>query len=73
MDLEIGIVCGRCETYAMLGSSSCEACSSALVLEGTGPSSSKSPATTREPPPDLVAPVPPPKPPVGAPRTASGY
>ncbi len=73
MDLEIGIVCGRCETYAMLGSSSCEACSSALVLEETGPSSSKSPATMREPPPDLVALVPPPKPPVGAPRTASGY
>ena len=76
MDLEIGIVCGRCETYAMLGSSSCEACSSALMLEGAGPSSSKGPATTREPPPGVVAPSrpePSPKPPVGAPRTASGY
>ena len=56
MDLEIGIVCGRCETYAMLGASSCESCSSALGLEAVGPSSSKSPATTREPPPEVVAP-----------------
>jgi len=54
MDLEIGIVCGRCDTYAMLGASSCEACSSALSLEGDAPSSSKSPPTTREPAPQVV-------------------
>ena len=57
MDLEIGIVCGRCETYAMLGTSSCEACSCALGLETVGPSSSKSPATTREPAPQVMGEV----------------
>jgi pSer/pThr/pTyr-binding forkhead associated (FHA) protein len=50
MDLEIGIVCGRCETYAMLGTSSCGSCGSVLLLEmAPPPASSKAPATTREP------------------------
>ena len=33
MDLAIGIVCARCETYAMLGTSACDACGHALALE----------------------------------------
>jgi pSer/pThr/pTyr-binding forkhead associated (FHA) protein len=79
MDLEIGIVCGRCETYAMVGSSSCAACNSALALEGPAtPVSSKGPATTREP--EVLAPSrPEPSPkappiiPESRPRPPSGY
>ena len=50
MDLEIGIVCARCEAYAMLGTPACESCGNPLALEAVaGPISSKVPATTREP------------------------
>lgn len=63
MELEIGIVCGRCETYAALGATTCPSCDSRLAL-GAGsprprgelfsgveeaPISSKAPPTTREP------------------------
>jgi pSer/pThr/pTyr-binding forkhead associated (FHA) protein len=33
MDLEIGIVCGRCETYAVIGTATCVSCGHALALE----------------------------------------
>ena len=33
MDLAIGIVCARCETYATLGTTACGACGHALALE----------------------------------------
>ena len=53
MELEIGIVCGRCESYAALGVAACPSCSSSLAL---GISSSfdvaplsKAPPTAREP------------------------
>ncbi len=52
MELEIGIVCGRCESYAALGATTCPSCAGRLAL---GISSideapiSKAPATTREP------------------------
>jgi pSer/pThr/pTyr-binding forkhead associated (FHA) protein len=50
MELEIGIVCGRCETYSPLGTNACTACGNALALEiAVGPVSSKAPPTTREP------------------------
>jgi len=52
MDLEIGIVCARCESYAVLGTAACVSCGNALSLEltaGVDPVSSKAPATTREP------------------------
>jgi pSer/pThr/pTyr-binding forkhead associated (FHA) protein len=49
MDFEIGIVCARCETYAVLGTTACVACGQALALEEAAqPASSKVPATTRE-------------------------
>jgi pSer/pThr/pTyr-binding forkhead associated (FHA) protein len=54
MDLEIGIVCGRCESYAALGTASCPSCNQALPLEEelassrAAPASSKPPPTTRE-------------------------
>jgi len=69
MDIEIGIVCGRCEAYAQLGTASCGACGNALALETTAaapasrgaadpgpPVSSKAPQTQREqaPPPQAV-------------------
>jgi len=50
MDLEIGIVCGRCETYAQLGTPACSACGNALALEAAQAPPSKAPATTREAP-----------------------
>ena len=31
MDLEIGIVCGRCETYAVIGTATCVSCGHALA------------------------------------------
>jgi hypothetical protein len=61
MDLEIGIVCARCESYAVLGTAACGSCGHALALEVVStvskapaaviapPVSSKVPATTREP------------------------
>jgi pSer/pThr/pTyr-binding forkhead associated (FHA) protein len=33
MDLEIGIVCGRCETYAVIATATCVSCGNALALE----------------------------------------
>lgn len=50
MDLEIGIVCARCEGYSALGTSACASCGNALALESVvAPVSSRAPATTREP------------------------
>jgi pSer/pThr/pTyr-binding forkhead associated (FHA) protein len=60
MELEIGIVCARCESYAVLGTAACVACGNSLSLAppsaesneappGLEPVSSKPPATTREP------------------------
>lgn len=59
MDLEIGIVCAKCETYASLGSGACSSCGNALALETSdgaslgqthdfAPPSSKAPPTTPE-------------------------
>jgi hypothetical protein len=63
LELEIGIVCARCETYAVLGSTACVSCGNALALEIRtpasmaigGPVSSKAPATTREERPEPAA------------------
>lgn len=57
MEPEIGIVCGRCESYAALGTTACASCASSLALDlnarapviGSSPPSSKAPPTTREP------------------------
>jgi len=55
MDLEIGIVCARCESYTKLGTSPCVVCGHSLALEPSsaaaparGVDSSKPPPTTRE-------------------------
>lgn len=52
MDLAIGIVCAKCETYAALGTGACASCGHSLVLEVDGADSalpvSKAPATTPE-------------------------
>jgi len=53
MELEIGIVCGRCESYSALGTKTCPSCSNALALEPVGapPTSLRSdaaPSTHRE-------------------------
>ena len=56
MEFEIGIVCGRCESYAPLGATACPSCSNRLALgaHAATPSFdeapiSKAPLTTREP------------------------
>jgi pSer/pThr/pTyr-binding forkhead associated (FHA) protein len=67
MELEIGIVCGRCESYAALGTTTCPSCSNGLAL-GTARSSAttraavsvedtKAPLTMREPPKFVEAPA----------------
>jgi pSer/pThr/pTyr-binding forkhead associated (FHA) protein len=58
MELEIGIVCGRCESYSALGSTTCSSCANVLALDSLSPStssgeepslpSSKAPPTTPE-------------------------
>jgi pSer/pThr/pTyr-binding forkhead associated (FHA) protein len=54
MDLEIGIVCGRCETYAVMGTATCASCGHALALETVAaPVASFVPATT----PEAFAPI----------------
>jgi pSer/pThr/pTyr-binding forkhead associated (FHA) protein len=55
LELEIGIVCARCETYAVLGTAACVSCGHALAFETvsapiSAPVSSKVPPTTREQP-----------------------
>jgi pSer/pThr/pTyr-binding forkhead associated (FHA) protein len=48
MDLEIGIVCGRCEVYSALGTEACASCANGLTLglaEDTAAPSSKAPLT----------------------------
>jgi pSer/pThr/pTyr-binding forkhead associated (FHA) protein len=55
LELEIGIVCARCETYAVLGMAACVSCGHALAFETvsapiSAPVSSKVPPTTREQP-----------------------
>jgi hypothetical protein len=55
MELEIGIVCGRCESFAAFGAAACASCANPLPLasgeargdEGSPPES-KAPPTTRE-------------------------
>jgi len=37
MELEIGIVCGRCESYAALGATTCPSCESRLALGAGSP------------------------------------
>jgi pSer/pThr/pTyr-binding forkhead associated (FHA) protein len=56
VDLEIGIVCAKCETYASLGTGACASCGHSLALEVAGgggptqdfPPSDRVPATTPE-------------------------
>jgi len=52
MDLEIGIVCGRCESYAAFGVATCSSCEYPLALgarAGSGePAISSPPPTTRD-------------------------
>jgi pSer/pThr/pTyr-binding forkhead associated (FHA) protein len=53
MELEIGIVCGRCESFAGLGSATCSDCGNALSFAAISisemPPVSKAPPTTRDP------------------------
>jgi hypothetical protein len=44
LDLEIGIVCAKCETYASLGTATCATCGRALALEAPGGPPSKAAA-----------------------------
>ena len=55
MELEIGIVCGRCEAYAALGASSCATCDNPLAIDPPAPHSSKAPPTTRDAIPAVAA------------------
>jgi len=61
MDLEIGIVCARCETYGILGTSSCGSCGGALLLEPLAASvasaASAAPETPIAPPVSSKAPA----------------
>lgn len=47
MELEIGIVCGRCEAWSALGAPACSGCSGSLALGGAAAPVSASPVTTR--------------------------
>jgi pSer/pThr/pTyr-binding forkhead associated (FHA) protein len=74
VDLEIGIVCAKCETYASLGTGACSSCGYALALEvvgggapASGTSSESPPATT----PESNGPVP--SRPEAAPKTTNKY
>jgi len=50
MNLEVGIVCARCESFSALGTLACVSCGHGLALElVVSPVSSKVPSTTREP------------------------
>ena len=68
MNLEIGIVCGRCETYAVIATATCVSCGHVLALETVAPPvASFVPATTPEaftPPEPVIREEP-------APRSAS--
>lgn len=53
MELEIGIVCGRCESYAALGTASCPECDNALALDSEadgGPLANVTVTNTNPPP-----------------------
>lgn len=50
MELEIGIVCGRCDTFATLGTPTCTSCQNDLAL-----------AHVAQPVPAVVGPAPPPR------------
>lgn len=52
MDFELGIVCGRCEAYAALGTPSCTGCGHDLALEpsAAAPTSAGAPASKDAPP-----------------------
>jgi hypothetical protein len=52
MELEIGIVCGRCESYAALGTTTCSSCANDLVLDPVGPVGA-APARGTDIPPDV--------------------
>lgn len=73
MDLEIGIVCSRCEAYSALGTSACGACGNALALELAvselaAPASSRAPHEAVKPEPlPASRPEASPKPPAPAP------
>ena len=59
MDFEIGIVCGRCDTYAEMGAKACPSCDHALALftkpeRIAGPLSGRSPGLTEPPPPSFL-------------------
>ncbi len=56
MEFEVGIVCGRCESYSVLGTATCPSCSNTLALAPApagdpevSVASEKAPPTTREP------------------------
>jgi len=55
MTHEIGIVCGRCEAYATLGTGTCGSCGAALSLDGS-PASGRAPSTQKNPIPPVVPP-----------------
>lgn len=50
MELEIGIVCGRCESYASLGTTSCASCGAGLALGLDLDSASEAPRSVSRPP-----------------------
>jgi hypothetical protein len=78
MDFEIGVVCGRCDRYAPMGTPSCAECGASLALvraEGARPlvssaASSEYPVDWEIPEEAVTVPVPPP-PPSLIPRTES--
>jgi pSer/pThr/pTyr-binding forkhead associated (FHA) protein len=59
LDLEIGIVCAKCETYASLGAGACASCGNALGIEiGSAGGAELAPTTTPEPAPSVNGAVP---------------
>ncbi|MGD0524457.1 MAG: FHA domain-containing protein [Polyangiaceae bacterium] len=55
MEFELGIVCGRCDWYAVMGTASCQSCGSSLTL---GPSKTAIPPAMVGPPAMVAPPEP---------------
>ncbi|HEY8038657.1 MAG TPA: FHA domain-containing protein [Polyangiaceae bacterium] len=53
MELELGIVCGRCDWYSVMGTAACKSCGSSLTLGAQQPP--RPPAPAPVPPPPVLA------------------
>jgi FHA domain len=59
MDFELGVVCGRCDGYSVIGTATCALCGASLAFEESGPEGSppQAPEATRPPAPEANRPA----------------